>query len=1059
MKNEILITADWHIENISDSWMVETKDGMLPSKVAETFKQIDYMINYAIKNKVSKFIIAGDLTHNNRPIPKYIRMLIARLNKLEKAGITTWILKGNHEENNLNEDALAPIKEINYNYITVYDDFAVSIDGRYIIIPHMSRNRFGVNATENHVSMEIKREVSDALKTTRKNKKKAIIFGHLHAAGAVTGAEQFLMKGGINFIDVKKENVQIEKIFLGHIHKYQMLKSKKISYCGSIVRTDFGEEKEDKGFIIYNEKTKKEKFIKLDTVEYKTININLFDKDHIDLNLSKIKKVAENKVLRLRIKILDQYMNNLNLFEIKEKFSKYGFISKIEKTVVNSKNEVRSYEGDYTNKELLNDYIKELKLKKGLSQLVKRKALSIINNNEQEKNQMLSSSGNVRFNRLKLKNFRSFKDADIDLSKIDVAGIVGTYDIDKSKSNGSGKTTIIISLLYALFGYYEGISDEDFVRWDNNDNEMFVKLGFKSGKNKVIIVRRRENKKNTLDLIVNKKNISGKLKETQKMINDILGMDYELFTTIVCFLDSGADTFCSATQAVRKEYLRNLLNLKLWDDCLTDINAECKELKINVNTLSDIIEESKSDLDDINLDGIKNKLNDIENDILIKNKKLEKLNDIKSKVESKNNIRKLYKSIKERKEEKEVDISYYKTHIEKYKKQISEIKVLSTNEINNNKRSLKCLEKDSNTNVTLITELKTKAGILRERIVSLEKSNKSKCVTCGNKLIESEKNKLIKNDSDKIIKFKKAYKEIIKNQEDITDKILEIKNKLSTTDKNKLAFDNCQSVIEEYKSKLVNGNERYKKIIIEYEKAEIDFKNIKNKNNENENIQDKIDDITREVSDFENKKGSLKRQSLDYKKLKKKIAGKKEELKSKKNDLVISDILIKMFGKNGISAKVINASIGEIEDYANNILKNIDDGEKTIMFKSSKIIGIGIVRDSLDIIISDKTDKQRKYETYSGGERTIINLSIRLALAHLLSRKNKIISSIIILDEVFGALDEFNKDKVVHVLNYLKKQFEQIFVISHTNIKDAFNFLLWVEKNSLTDISRMKKIA
>ena len=51
-----IITGDWHIGNISDSWMVEFTDidgekYMIPSKVAETFRQIDNIIDICIKKK------------------------------------------------------------------------------------------------------------------------------------------------------------------------------------------------------------------------------------------------------------------------------------------------------------------------------------------------------------------------------------------------------------------------------------------------------------------------------------------------------------------------------------------------------------------------------------------------------------------------------------------------------------------------------------------------------------------------------------------------------------------------------------------------------------------------------------------------------------------------------------------------------------------------------------------------------------------------------------------------------------------------------------------------
>ena len=76
-----LIASDFHIGNTSDSWTIEN---LLPSKVEETFKQIDFVIDYAIKNTIQKMIWTGDIYHMNRPTPKYEKMLIQRINRCEK---------------------------------------------------------------------------------------------------------------------------------------------------------------------------------------------------------------------------------------------------------------------------------------------------------------------------------------------------------------------------------------------------------------------------------------------------------------------------------------------------------------------------------------------------------------------------------------------------------------------------------------------------------------------------------------------------------------------------------------------------------------------------------------------------------------------------------------------------------------------------------------------------------------------------------------------------------------------------------------------------------------
>lgn len=331
--NKIIITADFHIGNLNDSY-IDTNG--LESKVNETFKQIDYIINYAIKNKIKNIFILGDIFNGKRPFPLYYQMFIERLNVLEKNKITTTLVYGNHESSNSSEGALSPIGEIGYRYIKVIDkvcrvelgDF--SNDCRIVFVPHITKKMINVKSNVEYdeaIGFYIKKEVDKLINESKRN----IIMGHLLYQGAISGSEDILLEGGINlFPEISKKN--ISKIFLGHIHKSQLLKYGNVDvvYCGSIIRCDFGERVEDKHFVVYDVDEDEYEFEKLDTVEYKQININLVDKDYVDLDEEKIKKSVSNKIVKLIINVSEENRKKININEIESVFSKYCFISKKE---------------------------------------------------------------------------------------------------------------------------------------------------------------------------------------------------------------------------------------------------------------------------------------------------------------------------------------------------------------------------------------------------------------------------------------------------------------------------------------------------------------------------------------------------------------------------------------------------------------------------------------------------------------------------------------------------------------------------------------------------------
>lgn len=354
--SEELITADWHLGLVNDSWV--SKNG-IESKINESFKQIDYMIDYMEEKKIRKMKILGDIFNGKRPAPLLYEMLIQRLNRLEKLGITTDILLGNHSASNSSRNALVPIKEIGYKNIKIWDDVGYKDeDGiRWIFCPHIVKSKIGLKFEEdNEKQMEgyLKDKIHSLVKP------RTILLGHLQYKGAVVGSEETLLEGGVNFFpQIDKKNIL--RIFLGHIHRFQMIKwnGVEIVYPGSLVRCDFGEREEEKGFIIYDNKKDDWEFFKLDTIEYKQINIDLVSKDHIDLDDEKIKRVAKGKILKIVINVSEENRKKINIEEIESAFSKHGFISKIDRNVVSSDKKKKARKFSLNPEVVFREYIED----------------------------------------------------------------------------------------------------------------------------------------------------------------------------------------------------------------------------------------------------------------------------------------------------------------------------------------------------------------------------------------------------------------------------------------------------------------------------------------------------------------------------------------------------------------------------------------------------------------------------------------------------------------------------------------------------------------------------
>ena len=79
------------------------------------------------------------------------------------------------------------------------------------------------------------------------------------------------------------------------------------------------------------------------------------------------------------------------------------------------------------------------------------------------------------------------------------------------------------------------------------------------------------------------------------------------------------------------------------------------------------------------------------------------------------------------------------------------------------------------------------------------------------------------------------------------------------------------------------------------------------------------------------------------------------------------------------------------------------------------------------IVLEDGTPKP----VISGGEEDMANLVLRLAISQMIAERAGQSFSLLILDEIFGSLDEARRQGVVELLRRLQDRFEQVILITH----------------------------
>ena len=217
--------------------------------------------------------------------------------------------------------------------------------------------------------------------------------------------------------------------------------------------------------------------------------------------------------------------------------------------------------------------------------------------------------------KLHLHNFLSYRDEELSFDGISLTSIAG--------DNGNGKSALIDAITWVLWGEARKASgqqkpDDDLLNRtaesQEGATEMYVSLSFRS--QGVEYIARRSYRKTasgkttTSDLELKQEGgkdlTASTQKETQKLITNIVGMSYELFTSTCLFLQGEWDRFLSATPSERKEMLFDLLQMQEYQkieekakDKRRELRREVTEAEGRVGYLHEQLQEKKRDYDSL----------------------------------------------------------------------------------------------------------------------------------------------------------------------------------------------------------------------------------------------------------------------------------------------------------------------------------------------------------------------------------------------------------------------------------------------------------------------------
>ena len=171
---------------------------------------------------------------------------------------------------------------------------------------------------------------------------------------------------------------------------------------------------------------------------------------------------------------------------------------------------------------------------------------------------------NLQFKDLNIEGFQSIGAAKINFENLGTCFIKGVNKYDtKTKSNGSGKSSLLMSIYWCLFGKTPAGIGNDVVNKFAKTG-CFVELNMNIDGVNYFIRRSQNHKEYKTNIVIVKDNedISGRNKsDSDKLIKDILKIDEEVFSQMIFLSQGFANRFGIYTPKARKELLESLYSI------------------------------------------------------------------------------------------------------------------------------------------------------------------------------------------------------------------------------------------------------------------------------------------------------------------------------------------------------------------------------------------------------------------------------------------------------------------------------------------------------------------
>lgn len=576
---KILHTADWHIGNFSGP---VDKNGQ-NLRAVDTGMCLNHLHDIALLWKPDMILVSGDIFHQARVwADRGLSEVQTAIRVIETLGSICPVVVMRGTPNHDGEEQFESLREYFSSSSTVRiitRPCVLQICGVNIAcLPGFDRGVFRAKfpglskEDESRVFTEEISKIVLGLKAKCDPAMKSVLMAHYTVPGCNTesGQTQFFAQFEPVLMPETLDAAGWNLVAMGHIHRPQQVEScRNTFYCGAINALNFNDEGQKRGFYIHDLDTDTHSFYETPARQFLTIHMDSRDiGDYIDQGYlpGNLFMKSQDKIVRVLYTCTEEQNKALNRAEMEhDLYDAFGafWVAGIEpeKVTIGTSKEELSEETDPERN--LVDYLKEKGLPDADIGAIVEAARPIIAE-ATAGDQAARYTGAFVPISIEVKNYRNYSDEHFDFKNVSFCTING--------KNGAGKSSLFMdAILDCLFEEPREGDLTGWIRADESARSGSIIFTFSIGEHVFRVTRTRtKSGKATLNLA---EQIEGewqnrsceKLKDTQKKIIDVIGMDSLTFRSCALIMQDQYGLFLEASKEDRMTILGNILGLGIYD--------------------------------------------------------------------------------------------------------------------------------------------------------------------------------------------------------------------------------------------------------------------------------------------------------------------------------------------------------------------------------------------------------------------------------------------------------------------------------------------------------------